>query len=196
VNLVDPAWLASQPGLGSAGVRVWRPTHLAIRLVAFQAAAGRSFIPYMRGSPFRFRLERVRELRERREDEAKRALASAMADHFRAEEELRAAELRIESARAAQLDATRSSNSGTDLVARQAYLERTETAAELSQNDFHATEAAVAGRRDDLTQAARDRQALERLKERRHAEHVREAARAESVALDEIAINNFRRRAA
>ena len=172
------------------------PPDLAMCLVVFQGEAARSFIPYMRGSPFRFRLERVRELRERREDEAKRALAAAMADHVRAEEELRAAERRIESARAAQLDATRASNSGTDLVARQAYLERTETAAELSQNDFHATGAAVEDRRDALTQAARDRQALERLKERRQAEHVREAARVESIALDEIAINSFRRRAA
>ena len=150
----------------------------------------------MKGSPFRFRLERVRELRERREDEAKRALAAAMADHFRAEEEVRAAEGRIESARAAQLDATLAPHGGADLVARQAYLERTETAAELTQNDFQTTEAAVEDRRDALTQAARDRQALERLKERRHAEHAREAARVESVALDEIAINSFRRRAA
>ena len=49
------------------------------------------------GSRFRFRLERVRELRQRTEDEAKRSLAEAMAEHFRAEELLREAELQIES---------------------------------------------------------------------------------------------------
>ena len=58
------------------------------------------------------------------------------------------------------------------------------------------SEARVENQREELTQAARDRQALERLKQRREAEFVREAARAESNLLDEIAITNFRRRAA
>ena len=51
-------------------------------------------------------------------------------------------------------------------------------------------------RRDALTEAARDRQALERLKERRRSDHERELARQETIALDEIALNGFRRKAA
>ena len=148
------------------------------------------------GSPFRFRLERVRELRERKEDEAKRALADAMAEHFRAEERLREAELQIEGARAAQLDATVGPRSGIDLLARQAYLERSESARAVSRQVVNRSEALVETQREELTQAARDRQALERLKARREAEFVREAARIESNLLDEIAITNFRRRAA
>ena len=47
-----------------------------------------------------------------------------------------------------------------------------------------------------LSAASRDRQALERLKERRLADHHREMARLEDQTLGEIAINGFRRRAA
>jgi flagellar protein FliJ len=150
----------------------------------------------MKGSPFRFRLERVRELREHKEDEAKRALAEAITEHFRAEEELRAAERRIASARAAQLDGAASHRSGDELVAHQAYLERAETARQLSRHYLDRREVELADRRDELGRAARDRQALDRLKDRRHAEYMREAARIESLFLDEIAINNFRRNAA
>jgi flagellar protein FliJ len=148
------------------------------------------------GSSFRFRLERVRELRERKEDDAKRALADAMAEHFRAEERLRDAERKIEGARAAQLGATDRPRSGLDLVAHQAYLERTESARAVSQQVVTRSEAYVENQRDQLTEAARDRQALERLKARRQAEFTAEAARLESNVLDEIAIINFRRRAA
>ena len=150
----------------------------------------------MKGSSFRFRLERVRELRERKEDEAKRALADAMAEHFRAEERLRDAERSIETARAAQLDATLGQRSGLDLIARQAYLERTESARDVSHQVVIRSEAQVESQREELTEAARDRQALERLKARRQAEFAAEAARLESNMLDEIAIINFRRRAA
>jgi flagellar FliJ protein len=145
---------------------------------------------------FRFRLERVRELRERREDLAKQALAAAMADHFRAEEQLREAELRIANARAAQLDATTSPRAAIDLLGHQAYLERAESAETVTRQNLDCRELELADRRDALGRAARDRQALERLKERRRAEHQREATRIEGLVLDEIAINNFRRRTA
>jgi flagellar FliJ protein len=150
----------------------------------------------MKGPSFRFRLERVRELREHREDEAKLELASALADHFRAEEQVQVAEQRIEHARLAQLDATRSQRTGTDLLAHQAYLERTESDHRASRHDLNQREIEVDDRRDALSLAARERQALERLKERRRAEYQREADRVEALALDEIAINSFRRNAA
>ena len=150
----------------------------------------------MKGPSFRFRLERVRDLRERREDEAKMELAAALADHFRAEELVQAAEQRIDQARLAQLDAACSQRSAVDLLAHQVYLERTESDHRASREDLGQRETVVNDRRDALTDAARDRQALERLKERRQAEHQREAARVEALALDEIAINGFRRKAA
>lgn len=147
-------------------------------------------------SPFRFRLERVRALRERHEDAAKQALAGAMAQHQRCEDEVRVAASRVAQAREAQLKAAAGPSSGVDLLARQAYLERTERVHEATRVDLSRHELELEQRRQALLQAARDRQALERLKAHRRAEHEREAARREGLALDEIALTNFRRRAA
>jgi flagellar protein FliJ len=149
----------------------------------------------MTGPSFRFRLERVRALRERREDAAKEELAGAMLRHRRCEEEVEAAAARIANARAAQVDAARATSSATEMLARQAYLERAERAHHATRQDLQRQELELAQRREALTEAARDRQALERLKEHRRADHDREVARREGLMLDEIAINGFRRNA-
>jgi flagellar protein FliJ len=150
----------------------------------------------MNGPSFRFSLERVRALRERTEDQAKEALAGAMRDCRRSERELNDAATRVARARAAQLDATAVPASAHDLIARQAYLERSERAHRVSQEVLGRSEMHVHQRRTVLTEAARDRQALERLKESRRLDHQRELARVENFELDEIAINGFRRRVA
>ena len=85
--------------------------------------------------------------------------------------------------------------SGQDLLAQQAYLERVSQARQAGELDLDRHEAEVASRRDALVEAARDRQALERLKERRRADHARAEARAESATLDEIALVQHRRSA-
>lgn len=150
----------------------------------------------MNGQSFRFRLERVRALRERHEDAAKEALAGAMMQHKRCEDAVALAAERVEHARASQLAATSTTISATDLISGQAYLERTEKAHQAGRHDLRRHEMELTRRRDALTEAAQDRQALERLKERRRRDHEREAARQEGLALDEIAINSFRRKAA
>ena len=150
----------------------------------------------MTGPSFRFRLERVRALRERTEDEAKQAFAGAMQERVRSERELQDAAARVASARDAQLDATGARTSATDLMARQAYLERSELAHRASQENLGRREEALEVKREEMTEAARDRQALERLKEHRRQEHELEQTRIEAAELDEIALNGFRRRAA
>jgi flagellar FliJ protein len=150
----------------------------------------------MAGPSFRFRLERVRALRERAEDEAKEAFAGAMLDRLRSEQETEEAAQRIAQAREAQLDATAAPISATELMARQAYLERSERAHAASMEDLSRRDQAVEQRREELTEAARERQALERLKENRRNEFMRAQAAAEAMVLDEIALNGFRRKAA
>jgi flagellar protein FliJ len=150
----------------------------------------------MAGPSFRFRLERVRALRERAEDEAKEAFAGAMMDRLRSEQEMEDAADRVAQAREAQLDATAAPISAIDLMARQAYLERSERAHQASQDDLNRRDQVLEQRREELTEAARERQALERLKENRRIEFQREQARIEAADLDEIALNSFRRRAA
>jgi flagellar FliJ protein len=148
------------------------------------------------GTTFRFKLERVRALRERAEDAAKEAVAGAMRARLHSERELAAATRRVAMACDAQLVATGAPTTAMDLVARQAYLERTERAHHARQEDLGRRDHALEERRRELTHAAREHQALERLKEHRRSDHQREQARQESIALDEIAINGFRRRAA
>lgn len=150
----------------------------------------------MSGSNFRFSLERIRALRERTEDEAKEALAGAMADQLRSERGVREAGEILKRARDAQRGVTTGPVAVQELMARQAYLERSERAQLASQEMLERSAARVERRREVLTEAARERQALERLKERRRQDFDRESARQETIALDEIALNNFRRRAA
>jgi flagellar protein FliJ len=150
----------------------------------------------MASPSFRFRLERVRALRERAEDEAKQAFAGAMVQRLRSVQEMEDAAKRVEQARQAQLGAAAAPVSAIDLMAHQAYLERSERAHQTSQGDLNRRDHTVEQRREELTEAARDRQALERLKENRRTEFLREQARIEAADLDEIALNGFRRRAA
>ena len=147
----------------------------------------------MSSSPFRFRLERVRALRERYEDAAKQELAGAMARRLECEAAVAECADRLEQARS-------TAPAGVDhvgsLLARQAYLERIELDHKAQLQELDLRDAEVDSRRDELTVAARDRQALERLKEQRLADHQREEMRIEGLMLDEIAGQNSYRKAA
>jgi flagellar export protein FliJ len=134
------------------------------------------------GPSFRFSLERVRALRERAEDAAREALAGAIQA--------------VLHARDAQLEATDAPVGADQLLARQAYLEHSERNHRASLDAVSRAEEVVAQHRHKLTEAARSRQALERLKDHRRADFEREQARLEGIVLDEVALNNYRRREA
>ena len=104
----------------------------------------------MAGPSFRFRLERVRALRERAEDEAKEAFAASMQDRNRSEREMEEAARRVAAAREAQLDTTAAPVNATELIARQAYLERSERAHQVSKEDLYRREQTVELRREDM----------------------------------------------
>jgi flagellar FliJ protein len=145
---------------------------------------------------FRFPLERLRALRERGEDLAKQELAGALNSRARCAERLRSMGEQVAGAFAAQrAAAVDGAASAADLAAHQAYLERMEQVREAGQLDLDRHDAEVGARRDALREAARQRQALERLKERRRADHDRAVARAEGAVLDEIALTQHRRSA-
>jgi flagellar FliJ protein len=143
--------------------------------------------------PFTFKLERVRALRERKEDLAKEELAASLALRLRGEAMLQAAVENLEQARGVQRAATGAPMTAQDFQAAQAYLERTERERESASLHLDRQDAEVDSRRTALQNAAREREVLERLKQRRREEHRREAARREGVALDEMAINIHRR---
>jgi flagellar protein FliJ len=144
---------------------------------------------------FTFRLERVRALRERAEDQAKEEYAASLAHRLEGVALLRSA---AEHRDAARRQAARADDSialsGTDLLASRAWLDRLERAREAAALELDRREAEVDARHTALVHAARERHALERLHERRRADHALEAARRESAELDELALAAHRRR--
>jgi flagellar FliJ protein len=143
--------------------------------------------------PFNFRLERVRALRESFEDQAKEELAASLSTRLKGEAMLLAASETFASAQVTRRRTADLEVSGEDLLAASAYMERTARARQAAELELDRREAEVDARRTALVAAARDRQVLERLKERRKADHRRESDRVEGVLLDEMAIVSHRR---
>jgi len=143
--------------------------------------------------PFQFRLERVRELREHAEDQAREELASSLAVRLKGEAMLRAAADSLTGAHDARRRGSSADLSGAELLALQAYLERSERARESAALELDRRDAEVDARRAALTARSQERQVLERLKDRRAADHRREQDRREGALLDEVAISAHRR---
>jgi flagellar FliJ protein len=143
---------------------------------------------------FTFRLERVRSLRERAEEHAREELARELQLRLRGEALL----LEATHAASAAQDTTRGTfgragASGADLLAAQAFNERAERDRREAALDLDRQDAEVDARRRALTEAARERETIDRLKARRRAEHDREVARREQIDLDEVAMAMHRR---
>lgn len=149
----------------------------------------------MSGSTFRFRLERVRVVRERKEKLAQRELADALSRRSSSVAELRSADAHLEHALQEQrtVAGERDAVSATDLVARQAFLERVEAQRRLRARELEQRELEVAERDAELATAASEHEMLNRLRDRHRGEYDREADRRERNVLDEIASNRFRR---
>ena len=143
--------------------------------------------------PFQFRLERVRALREQAEEKAQEELASSLSVRLKGEAMLRAAAESVNGAQRARRESATLDLSGSELIALQHYLERAERARESAALELDRRDAEVDARRAALTARSQERQVLERLKERRRADHQREVDRRESLLLDEMALNAHRR---
>jgi flagellar protein FliJ len=148
--------------------------------------------------PFRFRLERVHDIRRQRERGAQEDLAAALGRQAGEEAALGLVDARIEDARERVRGVAGGGDlqSATELAAGHAYLERLAGRRAVAVRDLNASRDEVGRRRQELEAAARERQALDRLRDRRRAEHDLEAARDESAQLDELAIAGHRRRRA
>jgi flagellar protein FliJ len=150
----------------------------------------------MARAPFKFRLERVREMRVRAEDEAKEELARSMALRARSEELLREAAARVQSARSGQLGAATGGVGIEQMLAHQAFIERAERELQAAEMELSRQDAEVDARRAALQEAARERQVLDQLKDKQQTAHRREAERVESNQIDELALAMHRRRSA
>jgi flagellar protein FliJ len=143
---------------------------------------------------FTFRLERVRSLRERAEDTAREELARELSHRVRGEALLRQATSAVSSARVAGRDTVlKAGASGADLLAAQAWMERVERHRLDAVADLDQRDAEVARTRAALTEAAREREVIERLKRKRRADHDAEGLRRSQIVLDEVALTVYRR---
>jgi flagellar export protein FliJ len=107
---------------------------------------------------------------------------------------LRAAAEHRDRARAEVRPGADAALSGMDFRASQAWLDRLELARQSAELELDRREAEVDARHVALVNAARERHALERLAEKRRAEHVLETNRREAYELDELAAAGHRRR--
>lgn len=146
------------------------------------------------GSPsFTFRLERVRSLRERAEEEAREELAKGIAHRRQGQALLHEASAAVGTARGTSLGVALRGATAHELIAAQAFVERTERDRQAAALDLDRRDAEVDARRTALTAAAREREVVERLKRTARAAHDAEQSRLEQIELDEIALTVHRR---
>jgi flagellar protein FliJ len=142
---------------------------------------------------FTFRLERVRTIRERAEERAREALSNELRNRADGEQQLRQDALGVAREQGRSSVATGRVVRAVDLIAQQTYLERAEQVRVEAALELDRRDAEVAVKRAHLADAARDRQAIDKLKERQKAEHDAEWARKSQNTLDELALAVHRR---
>jgi flagellar FliJ protein len=144
---------------------------------------------------FTFRLERVRTLRERAEEQAREALTQEIRHRDEGQTLFDQARANVRAARDLNRTAMAAGGltSAVNLRAIQSYVERTEQLQNGAALELSRREAEVAVKREHLAAAARDRQAIDKLKERRRAEHDAEWSRKNQNVLDELALAVHRR---
>lgn len=148
----------------------------------------------MTSKPFKFRLERVRELRERDEDRAREELAVSLGHQLRGTAMLQAAAEQVREARKLRTPGIGAGITGADLVARERWVDRLENERATAELAVQRASADVAHRRGELVEARQRREALERLKTRQKDAHTALVQRAEGAMLDEIALAAHTRR--
>lgn len=148
----------------------------------------------MSETPFKFGLERVRDVRVHDERAAQEVLAASLMNRSAQQAALAAAESSLVAARATGVQPVVPGTplTGAGLIAGQAWVQRLERRREQAARASDQAEAQVSGDRAKVLEAARRREALDRLRERRRAEHALAAGRAESARLDEIALRTTR----
>lgn len=149
-------------------------------------------------TPFRFGLARVREVRVHAEQAAQEVLAASLTRRSAEQAALAAAENCLANARRTATpggdpaSAVDGPISGAALIAGQAWVQRLERRCEQAVRASEQAEAQVGTDRVKVLEAARRREALDRLRDRRRAEHTLVAGRAECARLDEIALRGLR----
>jgi flagellar FliJ protein len=146
--------------------------------------------------PFRFGLQRVREIRAHDEDQAKERFAASLNERMRGEAVLRAAEERLRDAQAGPIAAGLGPLTGASLVSRQAWVDRLRHDRADAQLRMNSYDNELQRRRVEMTDASRAREVLDKLETRQRAAHRAATERLENAELDEMALRVHGRRSA
>ena len=142
---------------------------------------------------FSFSLEKVLKLRKYREQETKLELGRAVSALAEIERNIQlVAQERVRAA-ASQFD---SSNSAREIFQHSLYISRLDNTKEKLLADAAAAELKVEEARNIFIEASRERKVLDKLKEKKQAEHKREFYREETKTLDDVASGALARRLA
>lgn len=143
---------------------------------------------------FRFRLQRVLDLREQVVEARRVALAAALAREREVRQHLDA--LEGEMGRRLQALAVREREGVTvaELAPIRRYLEWLGQEREQAQTLLEAARAEVARRREELFRARQEARVLERLRERRLEQHRQDELRSELAQADDLVQSRFQRR--
>lgn len=140
---------------------------------------------------FRFRLQQVLELRERREREVATALAEARG--AREEAQTRLAELRAMRETSANGARTTAARPVGELAQMALLLTQLDDHIESAHEAVTAADETVAHVQEALTVALQDRRVLDRLRERHEATHRAESDQRDRRTMDDIALGRYTR---
>jgi len=139
-------------------------------------------------APFRFRLQKILDYRQRLEDEARMALLQAEAQVRDAQTALH--EITTQRVQA-QAQFRQECRTAHDMWLWQPYLQYLEERQSQAQRRLDELTQAAASRRQELQQRSVERKLLEKLRERHHTRHLSEENRRDQCLLDEAAILAF-----
>jgi flagellar export protein FliJ len=139
---------------------------------------------------FPFRLASLHAYRKHGEDLAGQALARQLLVAARCREALGDADRAVDSARQSLGGGAMS---GPELAARQRFVERRERERIAAARELETQQLVAEERRSELAVATQARTALDKLRDKQYAAHLREQQRAEEAALGELALSRHLR---
>lgn len=138
--------------------------------------------------PFRFSLQSVRVIRERKEQAAQQHYAAVLRDHERAASQLERANAELAASWEALCQQVTHGATATELRRARAWCSALETRQKERATEMQQARYALETATRELLNAARDRQALDHLHDQHRATYDREAQREEQKLLDEMGL--------
>ena len=136
---------------------------------------------------FRFRLEKILELRQNTEKEAKNELGKAISFLAEIENKIKEnAQLQFQAANDRFNSISAFQTEGLSVIAWENYIHRLEFEAEKLMEDAARAELVVEEKRNIYMEASRELKILEKLKEKRREEHREEMIAADAKIMDEM----------